>query len=874
MATRRPWPIHIASVIALALIYVATAQLGYSIGASTPHTLLLWAPSGIGLGAVIVFGSAIAPGIAIGAILTAFLFGHDVTASLVIGVVDMFEAVAAAYVLRELLDFHPALDRVRDVAALVGTALVITCFDAAIVTLGLVLVGWMPGSMLGVLSERWWWSHLGGDLIVTPLVITYLARGRLEPGRGDRHIERWVLTIAVIVASCSIFYPGFPDVLPGTPRAYQIFPLLLWAGVRFGPRGAALTSFVVGVMAIVGTALGDQELVHIANLQSFVSISSVTTLTLAALHAERVAVARRKSAIQGAVLDGILTLDREGRILEFNPAAEHMFGVGAAAMLGKDVARLLVPEQRSTPVTTSAAGQRLRLRALRPDGSTFPIELALTRVDLDDHDLFTAVVRDCTLEETSALALRESRDRLEDKVRERTAALVRSETMLKTSQRLAHIGSFEVVDGQLTCSDETLRIFGRDPETFKATVADFYAAIRDDDERALVKERIELARKTGGAFEIDNRIVRPDGTVRVIHTTAVALEGRVAGCCQDITERYQAQELKQRLIGIVESSEDAIIGVSLDAKIVSWNAAAERIFGYRPEQILGKEVGLLVAGDGTTSINERIVAIRAGQHLSHYELEHRRADGAFFAASVTMSVVRDADGKPIGFSKVLRDISRQKALEATTMASLREKEVLLREVHHRVKNNLQVISSLLNMQLERIPEADARRALIDSQNRIQSMALVHQQLYQSKDLARIDLLDYIQILVGRIATTYGLRPEQVATEVRGERLLVDIDRAIPSGLIVNELVTNAMTHGFPDGRSGKVVVDLSYTPSGARITVCDDGVGLPGAIKIDELKTFGLKIAEILTRQLAGTLTFSMTDGTCAALAFPLVAGN
>ena len=473
MATRRPWAIHIASVIALALIYVATAQLGYSIHTASPHRALLWAPNGLGLGAVIIFGSSIAPGIAIGAFLSALLSGYTTGAAVLIGVGDMVEAIVAVQVLRRYLDFHPALDRVTDVLALVGTALVMTFFHAAFVSLGMAAFGSMPAAMVSEKLIHWWWADLGGDLIVTPIVITFLTRGDRAFRERRRTIEATALSIAVLVTSFSVFYPGFPDVLPGSPRAYQLFPLLLWAGARFGPRGAAATSFVVGVIAIAGTTLGQPELTHIANLQSFVSISSVTTLLFAALYAERVAVARRKTAIQDAALDGILTLDSDGKILEFNPAAERMFRRTSASVLGKDVSRLLVPGQSSTPVTASAAGQRLRLRAVRADGSEFPIELALTRIELEDRDLFTAFVRDCTLEDANAVALRESRDRLEDKVRERTAALVRSEDMLKTSQQLAHIGSFEVADGQVVCSDETLRIFGRDPATFRPTPHDF-----------------------------------------------------------------------------------------------------------------------------------------------------------------------------------------------------------------------------------------------------------------------------------------------------------------------------------------------------------------------------------------------------------------
>jgi two-component sensor histidine kinase len=202
-------------------------------------------------------------------------------------------------------------------------------------------------------------------------------------------------------------------------------------------------------------------------------------------------------------------------------------------------------------------------------------------------------------------------------------------------------------------------------------------------------------------------------------------------------------------------------------------------------------------------------------------------------------------------------------------ASLREKEILLREIYHRVKNNLQVISSLLNLQVNAEPSSAARHGLIESQSRIQSMALVHQLLYQSKDLARVDFSEYLQNLCARLLQTYHIGDGRVVLEVDAEPILVDIDRAIPCGLIVNELVTNALNHGFPDGRRGHIEVTLRRDGELLRLAVHDDGVGLPPDIEIETAHTFGLQIARTLTRQLAGRLELIRDQGTTVVVVVP-----
>jgi two-component sensor histidine kinase len=271
-------------------------------------------------------------------------------------------------------------------------------------------------------------------------------------------------------------------------------------------------------------------------------------------------------------------------------------------------------------------------------------------------------------------------------------------------------------------------------------------------------------------------------------------------------------------------------------------------------------------------LERRFASVRAGQRLDHYEMVQRRRDGTTFEASVTMSPILDHNKQVIGISQVLRDTTEQKRSRTLLEQSLREKEVLLREIHHRVKNNLQVISSLLNLQVASVSSEAARKGLVESQSRIQSMALLHQLLYQSKDLARIDLGDYLRALVDYLVGTYAADSLRIETTLVAPHVRLDLDRSIPCGLIVNELVTNAFRHAFPAGRSGHIVVELTEQGGGRlALEVRDDGVGMPAGVDLEHGQTFGLQIARLLAMQLDGDMKIrSDHHGTSVRVTFPM----
>lgn len=206
---------------------------------------------------------------------------------------------------------------------------------------------------------------------------------------------------------------------------------------------------------------------------------------------------------------------------------------------------------------------------------------------------------------------------------------------------------------------------------------------------------------------------------------------------------------------------------------------------------------------------------------------------------------------------------------AALHASLREKEVMLQEIHHRVRNNLQVIISLLNLQSRKLDDPQAQEAFRESKDRIYSMALVHESLYQSADLANIPIVEHLSEVIRYLSRSYGAEMQMSTIKVEGDDIQVDINAAIPLGLIVTELVTNALKYAFPDGRKGEICVEICSEGENIHLEVRNDGVELPADMDIHALTSLGLQLVSGLTQQLGGTLEVRRSPQTAFRITFP-----
>jgi two-component sensor histidine kinase len=236
----------------------------------------------------------------------------------------------------------------------------------------------------------------------------------------------------------------------------------------------------------------------------------------------------------------------------------------------------------------------------------------------------------------------------------------------------------------------------------------------------------------------------------------------------------------------------------------------------------------------------------------------------------------DADGEREAHVAQLKKLNaelEQRVQERTAdlTDTLREREVLLQEVQHRVKNNLTAVASLIEMQTRRLPEGEGRDALWECHGRVHAIALIHEKLYRSKNYADVPFADYIRALADDVFQATGISPSAISLILAVEEIVMTVDQAIPCGLILNELITNAFKHAFPDGRRGTIRVELARTEGGRlRLVVADDGVGLPEGFAVQEPSSLGLRLIGTLSRQLDANLTVNRGRGASFELTFPV----
>ncbi len=339
---------------------------------------------------------------------------------------------------------------------------------------------------------------------------------------------------------------------------------------------------------------------------------------------------------------------------------------------------------------------------------------------------------------------------------------------------------------------------------------------------------------------------------------------------KDITERKRTEEAIRSNEGqLKEAQRIAHIGsweLNIRTGELKWSDEIYRMFGMKPQEFCATYEGFL----DTIHPDDRDFVNRAYtdslKYRNPYNIIHRllRRDGSIKIVHERCETVYDENGTPIRSMGTVQDITERKLAENQIEQSLREKEVLLREIHHRVKNNMQIISSLLSHQMENIKDNKIIDIFTESQNRIISMSLVHEKLYQSRDLRNIDLKDYINDLGVNLFQSYNIHSGNIKLNIDVEDILLDIDLAIPIGLILNELITNSLKYAFPDGMKGEIkVLFRSTNDNMLELVVNDNGIGLPEDLDFRKTRTLGLHLVTVLAEnQLHGKIEMNRFKGT------------
>ena len=343
---------------------------------------------------------------------------------------------------------------------------------------------------------------------------------------------------------------------------------------------------------------------------------------------------------------------------------------------------------------------------------------------------------------------------------------------------------------------------------------------------------------------------------------------------RELAERKSAEEVLSRTVSLLEatlnSTADGILVVDLEGKIKRFNENFKKMWRIPPAILETGEddraLGFVL--DQLKNPEEFLSKVRQlyGEVLaeSYDVLEFK--DGRVFERFSRPQLL---EGIPVGRVWSFRDVTERVKDEEKLRTALGEREVMLREIHHRVKNNIQIISSLLRLQSRYIKDEKALELLDESQNRIRSMALIHEKLYQSQDLSRIDFSDYIAKMITHLFAIYKVDFSRIRHRVDANKIQLDINRAIPCGLIINELITNALKHAFPEDREGELIITmLSLAGDQYELTVKDNGMGLPEGFDPAKKGTLGFQIVNDLVKQLDGSIEVRGDKGTEIVIRF------
>jgi two-component system, sensor histidine kinase PdtaS len=470
-----------------------------------------------------------------------------------------------------------------------------------------------------------------------------------------------------------------------------------------------------------------------------------------------------------------------------------------------------------------------------------------------------------------------------------------SDKRLALSMSAAQIGMFgwDLTSGSILWTQTQEAIFGptssdgTNPATI-ATKHDYHrwAKPAHPEDLPLVEETSDRCLQDNKPLEVQHWITWPDGSVHWIETKGVFCEtttiqpadNRIVGVTMKIAERERGEDLAT-ILDVVPTP--VIITHDPEATHMTGNRAANELL----RQSSGTELSLSADSevkpshfktvkDGRELMLDELLAQRAarGEHVRDFEFDIVFNDGTTRHLLSYGKPLMDEQSHPRGAVHVLVDITERKRVEEQLHRSLAEKEVLLREIHHRVKNNLQVISSLINLQSAGLTDEKMRDEFNNVRDRVRSMALIHEKMYQTSNLAQLNFADYAADLLGSLWRSHGKLAEKVRLNLEVAPVSLSIKTAVPCGLILNELAGNALKHAFPNGCDGEVTVSMEHHPSAD--TVClrvrDNGVGLPAIVDWRQPSSLGLRLVRLLAAQLHGTVETGSGPGAEFHITFPL----
>ena len=568
--------------------------------------------------------------------------------------------------------------------------------------------------------------------------------------------------------------------------------------------------------------------------------------------------------------DGVYRSTPDGKFIEVNPAMVRMLGyANKDELLAVDIRKQLYFEEgeRNTVVDKlqRAGGDEIDIfRLRRKDGR---------EVWVEDHGRLVTdatgkviyhegILRDISARRRTEEALRESEERYRSVIGALAEGVVLHDAegrIIASNASAERILGFAAsqLQGRQT-ADFNWSAVHEDNTPFPAEMHPAMVSLRTGQSCSNVVMGIH---KPGG--ELAWISINSQPLLRAVESTPYA----VVVSFYEITERRWAEEAlresEERYRLLAENSLDLIELIDLDGNVMYASPSHFYVLGHTPNELVYQNLFSFVHHDDVPKALLAVNELMDSKTRKTIELRLHQKNGTWIEVEALLSGI---PGPGNNIHRILfsaRDIAARKLAEAHLKSSLKEKEVLLKEIHHRVKNNLQIISSLLNLQSGYIQDPQAGELFKESRNRVKSMALIHERLYQSKDLARIDFAEYVRNLTTHLFRSYGVTARAVSLQIAVDNILLDIDTAIPCGLIINELVTNSLKYAFPPGLEGEIRIGLHRESNGQlALNVSDNGTGLSPDFDFQKTESLGLQLVNTLTDQLQGQIEIERQGGT------------
>jgi PAS domain S-box-containing protein len=767
--------------------------------------------------------------------------------------------------------------------------------------------GFMPHGMCYLWQPGILTLHVASDALIAlayfsiPITLFYFSRKR-----PDLQLKTTLLSFAVFIIACgashlmeiwTVWSPAYwlsggvkaVTAMVSIPTAILLFKLVP-AALRV-PSPAALQSAISRLQREMSEREQIENEIRESKEHLERRVEERTgELNAANLHLRHEIQERERadelfSAILRSISDGVIVTDSNGFISYSNAAAARLIGLSNASLLK-------LPFDRFIRITNEvqASASHTETTLTKPLSSPIGIQcdavLTPSKGEEIAIDLLEAPIHASIADHQTVFTFRDSTAR-----KKTQSELKKINDRFSAAANAAGLGfwEYDVAANTLLWNDEMFSLYGREPAPGTQPKSVWLDSVYPDD-REQVEQAIQDGINGKGHFHMEFRIAQPGGEVRHLRVSAVVTRGadenakHMFGVSFDITDRKRAAE---QLRLTIEAAPTGMILTNTAGIIGLVNAETEKIFGYSREELLGSPIESLLperfrarhpAHRAEFYATPKVRTMGAGRDL--YGL---RKDGTEVPIEIALNPLNTAEGH-FTLSSVADITERKRGVEMLRKlnaeleeqirirtSEVKEREVLLQEVHHRVKNNLQVISSLINIQVRTIDNPASKTVLRHCQSRVQAMGQIHEMLYQSRNYASVPFAEYAKLLANRVLHASDITPCSVSMDFEMDEVSLAVDRAIPCALILNELIANALKHAFRDTTQNAVVrVGLNLTDDRRVVlSVSDNGVGISPDVNLSQLRSVGMQIVTTLVAQLDGQLNIIRAPGSRFEITFP-----